>query len=249
MAIEHWLDALARHMATGRSRRQILRWLGTSAVGVALASGPGWARAEKDPIKNPKKPKKKCTEGTVLCGDSCCTVEACCGGENGVCCGNPNKTCANGQCVCRQGLAPCGGNCCSEGLVCPDPVGERACCRPEDVCAGRCCAGRTCCNGVCCPRDETCVNGQCRCGTGSTCPEGAQCTSGVCCPAPRVCATGTRDNENRFCCAEGTECFGSCTVAGCNTICCAPDQVCGEPLVHPTCCPAGMRCRNGACVA
>lgn len=270
--MEPSFDALAKGLANGTvSRGKALRWMGGALVGAALASVPGVAWAKKKPGKQKKckdftdcpdgqsciKGTCGCDSGTTLCGGSCCVTEACCGGVNGVCCGNPSKTCLNEECVCNPGLFACGESCCSEGEICIE--GGR-CCSPEGICGNTCCSGfyfgsLACCEGVCCGEGEVCVNGQCGCGTGPSCPAGTTCLSGTCCPGTldgdgRYCPQGfsSDTSRNAVCCPEGTVCTGSCSSISqtCNTQCCPLERVCGQDRTE--CCPEGTICQSGTCV-
>jgi hypothetical protein len=252
--VEHSVDELAKGLATGTvSRRKALRMLGAALFGGMLASIPGvsWAQTGRFshgcriPGQVRVRGKCVCEEGTTLCGGSCCTTEFCCGGVNGVCCGNPNKTCVNGECICKPGLVACEGECCNEGDICADFAGGgKVCCSAGNVCGGLCCGGYfgapACCNGVCCPEGETCVNGQCGCGTGPSCPAGTQCVpeTGTCCPEGQWCPTDF-STANAICCPEGTVCTGDCSSfqQTCVTQCCPQERACIS-----FCCAEGERC-------
>jgi hypothetical protein len=264
-------DELAKGLASGTlSRGKALRLLGGALVGATLASVPGVAWAKKKPGKQKKckdfedcqgtiqgseciKGQCVCGSGTTLCGGSCCTTEFCCGGVNGVCCGAPNTTCVNGECVCSPGSAACEGGCCPEGDICVDRYGGgKRCCDPGKVCGGICCQGyfddHVCCNGVCCVREgDTCVNGQCGCGTGPSCPAGTECVpgTGTCCPEDQWCATDF-SATNAICCPEGTVCTGDCSSHSqtCVTECCPVERVCRQGF-GKGCCPEGTSCQIG----
>jgi hypothetical protein len=261
-------DELAKGLASGTfSRGKALRMVSAVLVGGALASIPGAAWAKK----KPGKPKKKCQdfedclpgqdcisgecrcgEFTTLCGGVCCETEFCCGGEKkGVCCGNPNTSCVDGECVCNPGLATCNGGCCNEGDVCvPLQGGGVGCCDPGDLCEGNCCPhffeAHACCSGVCCAEAENCVNGECGCGTGPSCPAGTECVpgTGTCCPTDQWCPTDF-STTNAICCPEGTSCIGNCfsSTQECFTECCPVERICGDGL-SVKCCAEGTLCQQ-----
>ena len=172
----------------------------------------------------------------------CCSPEEACGSE---CCGF-GETCINGACVCPS-QEVCGGICCSLGETCLThrQFGFPTCCPPEQVCDGVCCQGPlfsgTCCNGVCCPGDESCVNGQCECGTGPSCPAGTTCISGSCCPNALLCCSPP-SGAIEICCPEGTECVSQdCTGDRAVSECCPLERVCGGGF---ECCPEGEVCSS-----
>ncbi len=99
-----------------------------------------------------------------------------------------------------------------------------------------------CCNGRCCAEAENCVNGECGCGTGPSCPKGTQCVpgTGTCCPQDQFCPTDF-STTNAICCPEGTVCTGFCSSfeQTCVTECCPVERACG-----PYCCPVGTVCQS-----
>jgi hypothetical protein len=263
------LDELAKGLANGTvSRGKALRWMGGALVGAALASVPGVAWAKPKPGKQKKckgfedcqgkVPGSECIggqcvcgSGTTLCGGVCCVTESCCGGVNGVCCGAPNTTCVNGECVCSPGIVACDGGCCAEGYICVPRAGGGESCCPGNTCGGFCCEGyfgpHACCNEVCCAEAENCVNGECGCGTGPSCPAGTECVpgTGTCCPQDQWCPTDF-SATNAICCPEGTVCTGNCSssMQTCVTECCPVDRACGPS--NSECCPEGTRCEQTA---
>lgn len=133
-------DQLTRTLASGVSRRRMMRGITGTALGGLLAS-VGIADAGAKP-KTKEKTKEKCTAPNTTCGNgNCCTSSEVC--SNGEClvAPNPGPVCIPGaQCFPIDGPIPCGCNgdgsttCCAEtqfddGVCCPvDEAGQASCC-------------------------------------------------------------------------------------------------------------------------
>jgi len=190
----HQMDELAKALASGISRRDALRLISGSLVGVVLsAMGIEQASAAKGrnsdcvefckQIYPPGAARGQCiseaAQGRGPCYDCGGSIYRMCSPDpydlsRGVCCA-PGQACRNGMCTPVQaGIAICfpAGRTCSSGEVC---------------CADGCCGPiRECVDGRCvCPANiETCGDG--------CCPAGYICTldetgAGICKPGPRVC--------------------------------------------------------------
>ena len=171
------IDAIARGLASGMSRREALRKGGAALLGAAaLTPSDAWAAATG-----------RCPRHRVRCAGSCCPAgEVClppkrkhgkrqcgcpahttrCGGQclqlqsdvhNCGRCGHKcasGQLCLHGQCACPAGDIMCAGACIT---VAHDPNNCGACghrCGPNQVCAAGQCAtecppGQTNCNGAC----------------------------------------------------------------------------------------------------
>ncbi len=171
-------DALAKLLAGGMSRREVLRRLGGTAAGAVLASlGLGC----QDEVLAPSRPlfaTGRCRTGGRKCRESseCCSNF--CDPTTGVCaCPPPRVECpASGQCIfcgsdqvlnpttcqceCVPGTTTCtvGGNtrCCPQGTQCCVSFGTPFCAdttsdpRNCGHCGGTCNADEVCFNGRCC---------------------------------------------------------------------------------------------------
>ena len=157
-------DALVKSLASGKSRRSILKGFvglgGAAALGSALRD-PG-AEAARRPTPTPR--PVKCPGSQQWDGTKCaCTTGETCGPD---CC-LIGSECCDGAC--------CFGHC----------YGEELCCSYDNWCdaANQCCQdGETCCGEQGCVRIE---EGDCGCD--GECPQGFECCGGQCC-ATGFCA-------------------------------------------------------------
>lgn len=224
---ERRIDALARALADGTSRRRALRTL----AGGALAGIGGLAAAGSRIAAGCVRVRGRCKSDAECCAGSCvftrgvgrclcppdqrrCGAAACCPSgwlcESGAC-RDPN--------VCADGSPPCRGRCWPPcGFDAPRDERCNCLCPPgTDLC------GRVCINVV----DDPANCGECRhaCAPGEICAEGAcgqPCTDNFDCPdPPEVCTFGTCPFGACFVLA--VECFPGFTC--CKT---ADDIVCVE---------------------
>ena len=247
-----WIDDAARMMAIGRSRREVLRYLG-GLVGVLAAGAPSavveaaspstggggnhvfarWCNEIFPAGRDRGKCKKAAARGEGPCYE--CGPHAPSGSTRVLCgqiCCGPEQTCVDGRCSCSAGNA-CGELCCrpTEFFDCCD---NRLCCNGS-CCEGKCCRPYSfCCAGKCCPGRgaSECCGGEC-CYT-ATGPGGGQlCVNGRC-----VCPTGF-ERCGTSCCGPEQE----CVFLGTNTLVCRCPEgrgVCGHP--YPICCQPGQQC-------
>ena len=208
----------------------------------------------------------QCPEPMQDCDGYCAdlrTDELFCGSCDATPCDAFNELCCDGTCtnICTD--THCG--------ACDRPLqpGEK-CCRPQctptklgtpDNCAD---CGHQCKNG------RSCVNGDCRCPTGSRnccatppctnpcCPDGRDCCNGQCCPEGYRCCGGhccpaVADCCNGQCCPAGAPacCGGTCVDTGSNVQHCgACNNPCrgGTSCVGNVCTTYSTECKNGKCV-
>jgi len=104
---------------------------------------------------------------------------------------------------------------------------------------------------------DTCVNGQCRCGSGQSCGNGLTCVSGLCecvvgpaslcagCCENNICTTG----DTIAACGTGGIACTACQGGPCQQVTCSAGA-CGtqsEPNGTPCTTPSPGFCRNGGC--
>lgn len=194
-------DDLAKSLASGRSRRSLLKGLlglgGAAATGSLLDSSADAARrGYSGPFSTP----------TVVPGPPACTDQNCYGCFQcikGVCTPNPKDNCYDHSNECLGSVcAPDGG--CRYPFDCRVADG---CCGEEYVCnqsTGQCDCADACCN-VTCPGCQVCENGACV-GKSDNCYDHTdQCLASVCnsdgsCSYPFDCAV------RAGCCEAGTLC-------------------------------------------
>jgi hypothetical protein len=172
---ESRLDAIARGLAGGMSRRDALRLGGAAVVGITgLMPADAWALT--------------CPTGRVRCAGKCCPV--------GEVCLPPAQAGAPHHCGCAQGLTRCGSQCvnlrnnsrhcgtcthvCPTGQHCS--AGKCVCAPGHHLCSGQCVSLSTdpkncgsC--GHACAAGETCQNSTCM---PMQCPTGMTNCSGTC---------------------------------------------------------------------
>lgn len=165
-------DSLARSLASGRSRRQVLRDLLGIAGGALAATTRHSADAGRRPTPTPR--PVRCPGNQYWDGSACV-----CSDDLQIC--GPT-CCPSGQAECCDG-ACCFGSCYGEELCCP--AGNIVC---DGICQpGECCIGADCVSGVC-TSDHVCCTPTC---DGTTWGENDGC-GGVCACAPDLlsCADG-----------------------------------------------------------
>ena len=236
----HRFDALVRSLASGTSRRGVLK--GILGIGAGAAAARGEVEAARRPTPTPKpvtcsSPKVLsggqcvCPGGTSSCGPDCCPIgqaeccdNACCYGEcfgEELCCPAARQFCAvSGEC-CAEGWRCCPGFGCIPPGGCCD-IGEceaRAChnmeCGPNHTCdyTFNCSL-----DDDCCP-DDPCYDGWCQ--ENGACGEiifdcrldgGEICCGGRTCLPDGSCCLGEYCEITEECCGEFERC---CPRFGC----------------------------------
>ncbi|HET9659156.1 MAG TPA: hypothetical protein VFP05_02425 [Thermomicrobiales bacterium] len=238
-------DALVRSLASGQSRRTVLKGL-LGLGGLAAGAGVQVADAARRPAPNPTVPKcpGRQTWNGVICG--CPTGSDQCGAE---CCDTGVSVCCDNAC--------CHGECYGEELCCP---------AGRVVCDGTCCAsGEQCCErngtGVCVPANVTCCASDADCASHVYCDQlvahHSTCVDWICadsiqnCQGSDVCTSyGCLDGVCSAspilnCCESDTECqaVDACTPADClDTHTCNAVSTCAEG----TFCSTEGECIRGA---
>lgn len=223
-------DGLTRAMATGHSRRSVLKMIGGAAAAATAATvlkpfrASGVAATCSGPTNLGASP---CAAGTTPCGPCCCQAGiACLNNTNGVCgcpsgttqcgsaccqkgtaCANAStSTCATAAVSCTQGQAPCGKSCCSAtGQVCVSGT-----CTACIASGGSCAAGASCCTA-----GQACINNICQSSTCSpylgACASYVECCSGTCGQNCGCIANG------KTCTTDAQCCEGLCSGGVCET--------------------------------
>jgi hypothetical protein len=255
---DHRFDALTRSMASGGSRRSMLK--GLLGLGAAVASVRG-TEAARRPTPTPKPVRCPgnqswdgascvCPDGQTACGPECCTpgVSVCC--DNACCTG----TCHGEEICCPTVTILCGDSCIAGDCCVDEDCGPNGTCTLEThtcVCIPDC-EGSTCgsdgCGGTCgdCPRDQICNGGACECISGHLCNADCQ----ECCEAAHCSEKYGGDTEcwrcaPNHCRADGGFCSNG--VCGFST-----DDVLGHCLecgkwspTNPDRCNASTPCCSG----
>lgn len=255
-------DSLARALAAGGSRRQVLKGLlglgGAAVVGSSVLEGDASAAVRPTPTPKPLKcPGKQipvggkctCPNGLSTCGPDCCNPGGT-GASHSECCDN---ACCRGTCYGEEQCCPyprhycpVSGQCCPEGWTCCPDFG---CISPDQCCTADDCPDRACVSAVCNAQHRCDYVDNCTAGT--DCCDAAACYRGNCqgdgtCGAPTPdCRTGTD------CCAGGTclQDSGECCIPGTCAELVAPyscpsavDDGCGGTIDCSGACPAGWQC-------
>jgi hypothetical protein len=219
-------DSFTRLLASGGSRRGLLRAVAGLGVGLLVGigrNGPvaadhcGLLGTTCDPEGRPCCPGFGCDPDTLTCERVCASLTDPCAAD-GDCC--PDLFCIEGACgrpsECTEFLQPCTSSdeCCGTqfGTGFCSSQGLCAACSPED---GSCGSTAECCPGL-----------------------GLQCSFGTCQP----CAAQGESCEFNACCA-GLSCLedGTCGVAA--PVCVEAGQACDE---NSTCCD-DLPCTRGIC--
>jgi hypothetical protein len=221
-------DALSRALASGSSRRRMLR-----VMSGCLAALVGRTVVDETAARKKGKKKKKCRGATKKCGKRCVPKANCC----------TSADCPPGE-VCRSGRCTT----CASANDCPTPPPcQEAICQDGHCATVLRLAGFPCEAEPSCVINKTCNEaGQCQGGVpvDVLCPETEICDpqQGCRCPADRVACNGQCGLPGLATCASHGEC--------CSTYCL--DHVCiptcrGKPCTqHEDCCE-GVFCAQGFC--
>jgi hypothetical protein len=215
-------DALTRSLASGGSRRQVLKGLcglgGGALAGASLRSADAARRSVPTPrpVHCPGNQSWDgdacvCPDGTTPCGPACCSAGAtCC--DNACCDG----TCYGEELCCPASRSFCEvtGECCPEGWMC---CAEFGCISPDQCCTSTDCAPETC-RSVDCSGDHICAST-------FDCNRGEAETS--CCGEDEVCLRN-----------------GSCCTPNCNGVICGGSDGCEGACG----CPGDSHCVSDVCV-
>ncbi len=201
-------DQLSRALASGRSRRHVLK--GLLGIGAATLTGEFALDSADAARRSSPTPTPTSCPGTQIWTGSAC---ACPTGQS-VC----------GPACCDTPEACCDGACCDAGTVC---IGEETCCPAEAMCGGVCCLNGTCLGGSCC--DAAFVCGETCCNT-----PGLHCCNGSCqqCCSDSDCATTEYCSNTGLCtpgCNEDSDCAHlttACTVGACQNNACVAVDTC-----------------------
>lgn len=176
-------DNLTRSLATGKSRRSVIKGLFGGAVsGIAVVGRPAYGVfAQAVPCSD----AEPCAEGYICCAGVCSGLQCCIDNLD------PNATCPEGT-SCFEGYCDpitlgCGSDadCAGDEICCDGVCAAIECCIDEADPNARCPQGTTCFEGYCNTPCEIkgCADGQCCCADGSC--------SAVCCETPVLPATGS----------------------------------------------------------
>ena len=218
--MSEWLDNVARTLASGASRRDILKQLGRGVAGVAVLSAlPGTAEAtEKDKRGNkacvefckqlPKRERGECVSQAAHGKGPCyeCGPKAPHGTErelcNGKCCPTNFECRGNtsehpNPCVCRAGFDISPEVCiCPENHVACRGANQTECCPPGWFC-------KAAQEAACCPKREQVCGTR---GSAFCCADGEYCCNGnSCCPVGATCCSGPSAGDS-WCCPSGQVC-------------------------------------------
>jgi hypothetical protein len=266
MSHRYDFDELAKDLAQGVSRREVL-WRAAGGLMGAMLASVGMQRAWGDPNPCatfcrglPSFQRRNCNNACKQCGGNTQNVCPSLDSEKVACC-SQGTGCCSGACTTlgtNQNCSGCG-NVCTGGSSCVN--GTCQCPTDQRFCPGgtTCCAiTRACCDGgVCCGLDESCCGGKCvntqtstsNCGLcGKSCNPGETCVAGACrCGSNPGCSAG-QDCISGICCPSGqTVCNGACCAGACSGGFCV--QTCsgfGDPSCGPgaICHPASSFCSN-----
>jgi len=260
-------DEFTKRLATGTSRRRVLKGLMGGAVGGSLvALGFGGA---------PHRVFAADPNACAAPGASCATAGDCCQGDckGGTCACSSDTSNPWAGCDCTAGDA----SSCGDGLVCcpttNDPSGPGICaptttgCVPPpqciesgDACAknGDCCDGLVCCTASgdtggpgTCTATAKCVH-ECSSGPGGTCESNADCCVGKCDLNAGICYCSDPARPDVGCpCQPGdsSACGGQPDLCCTNGTCASPSVGCQQPECKNAgdTCSADGDCCSGKC--
>ena len=250
-------DTLTRRLATGTSRRGLLKGMAAIALGGVAARVRGTGDAEA---------RARVKMACARLGQPCNIISGTPG--NKICC--PHLACDTDLTCCKPQNASCvdDGDCCADSVCRPNPSGLGNRCLPPGLVGAACvedadCAGNLVCDiysatcleitGEPCTDNNQCVSGVCDDYTGlcapgclpdgNACGEDADCCSGFCDPYTSTCVTlALCVLDGGLCSVDGDCCSNSCDPY---TFTCNASAIC-VPIFSA--CPAG--CSVGvACAA
>ncbi len=128
---DHRFDDFAKALATGSSRRRVLKGLaGSAAAGLLSLVGVAGTDAKPKAGRGCKRAGKKCRADAQCCSGTCDPMTGTCVAAAGpadcadvICTAekfpDPNRGC---ECVCLPAFVPCGTACCDSDAGCADPA-------------------------------------------------------------------------------------------------------------------------------
>jgi hypothetical protein len=256
-------DRLARGMATGSSRRTLLKGLGGGVLAALGMARTGGVEADNTCKPAAPKPQSKCKKDAQCCPGLVCEAA---GGTKTTRCQsgchiggafyasgatNPANLCQS----CQPGTSTTAWTTKDCSPFACDPVAGTcfSSCEGDEACA----AGAHCAEGACCPAEDFCeIGGVCgdpdRSPTATCCPAtGDWCECFIssdpgnegylCCQPEKLCGTAPNDH----CCHNDEDCVdGRC----CHKTFHCEDRCCDRPCCGDVCCAQGTECVNGTCV-
>lgn len=223
-------DSLVKSMATGTSRRSLLKGLLGLGGGV-VAGGPmleGDSEAARRPSPTPT--PVKCPGNQIPSGGTCICPPAAPNKCGPACCATATQCCDNACCS-------AGTQCVAEEICCPPPSGSaNACLSAQGTCCTTECVGTA--NGfVCAPPTTTTTTST----TTTTTSTSTTSTTPACPPGLEICAPGQE------CCDTASEQYMCCGVAP-NEVCCLRFQCRNQGTANEFCstCTGGVvQCSPG----
>ena len=264
-------DQLTRSLASGLSRRQMIKGLAGGAAGAlgALVGARHEAGAEacreiRYPCEGGQEccpnlgcvaasfegqSERCCPPGQSGCGLECCPIGSCCQS------GNQQICLTAGQC-CTAATCPTPSNPCSTAGVCGEAnIADGTACDDGNACT----SGDTCQAGVCTGGTETVCTALDQCHDAGTCDpatgvcsnpnaaDGTGCDDGDACTQTDTYVSGAYVGANPVVCTAADQCHdvGACDAA--TGICSNPAKTNGTPCDDGLFCTSGDTCQNGAC--
>lgn len=231
-------DSLAKTLATGKSRRSVVKGL-LGLGGAAVIGSTGLDHEAEAARRSLPTPTPVRCPGQQVAGPG-------------------------GVCACPGDLRTCGPDCCNDQVPVTDPQWsgccEQACCSYPNDCVAeeRCCprlpevacldTAGNCCATIC----QSASHGMTCCSEADFCPGGAQ-SAGLCCAGPTTCCGGgTNDNHcipaNQTCCNHDADCahLDTCDGLTWHHAICGIDGYCVDT---PQSCGDDSRCTTDTCDA
>lgn len=182
-------DDLTRSLATGKSRRTVIKGLFGGVVGgIAIAGRPAYGALAQLGCGS----DEQCAENEICCNGVCAAIECCIDDAD------PNARCPEGttcfEGVCDPIILGCGNDseCAADEICCNGVCAAIQCCIDEADPNARCPEGTSCFEGYC---DELCS--YYGCADGECCCNDNSCSS-ACCDTPInvLPATGSGTESN-----------------------------------------------------